>query len=120
MKKTCKEIGCNKIATNGSYCLKHWNNKKSLYSSSRWKKTRAIKKQMNPLCEICEKKDIVEMATLIHHKKDGEIFKDLFFDLDNLMSLCVSCHNKIHGNKSEMKIKNKNSGIKIKFNWRKN
>ena len=48
---------------------------------------------MRYLCEECG-----GWGTLVHHVKDHRGDMDLLVDLDNLMTLCWPCHNKIHAN----------------------
>lgn len=59
-----------------------------------WRKIRDRYIQRNPLCEMCLGQGVATVATLVHHRKplaDGGTN-----DEDNLMSLCVSCHEKLH------------------------
>ena len=61
---------------------------------SQWRKIRARYIRKEPLCEACKANGKIELAALVHHKKplsDGGTN-----DEDNLMSLCVSCHERIH------------------------
>ena len=55
---------------------------------------------MHPLCEECLKKGIYTPAILVHHKKhlnDGNVNDpSISLNFDNLMSVCMDCHNKIH------------------------
>ena len=51
----------------------------------------------HPLCEECKERGRYVLATLVHHVKplaDGGTH-----DERNLMSLCVSCHERIHQRK---------------------
>ena len=71
-----------------------------IYQDPRWRRLRAEKFKNDPLCEECEKRDIVKQAEEVHHKipfetgrTPGEI-EALAFDYDNLQSLCVKCHKK--------------------------
>ncbi|EHG21770.1 hypothetical protein HMPREF9334_00473 [Selenomonas infelix ATCC 43532] len=48
----------------------------------------------HPLCEKCKEQERYVLATLVHHIRplaDGGTH-----DEDNLMSLCASCHERIH------------------------
>lgn len=68
----------------------------SLYSSARWKVLRKYKLQLNPLCEMCAEQGQVVPAQVVHHKVEAKDRPDLFYDLDNLQSLCDACHNQLH------------------------
>ena len=70
------------------------------YKSKRWQKLRKQKMMLNPFCERCFRSGIYNSVYIIHHK---EYITDLnyeddnvFFNIDNLESLCLDCHNKEH------------------------
>jgi len=70
------------------------------YKSKKWQKLRRYKLLLNPFCERCLKKNIYNSAVIIHHKEYITNLNyeddDVFFNLDNLESLCQECHNKEH------------------------
>lgn len=70
----------------------HYNDKgQNLYSLYRWKKLRKHKVTLNPFCEHCWLVGIakpVDEVDHIHEIEDG----GEFWDIDNLQSLCRSCH----------------------------
>lgn len=70
------------------------------YKSKRWQKLRQLKLNTNPLCERCAKKGIYNAAEIIHHKEyvNDKNYNDdnIFFNIDNLESLCRKCHNEEH------------------------
>ncbi len=87
--------------------------RKNFYSSAAW-----IDKRINILrrdhfeCQECRKRiekakqEGVELpvydrwirpATLVHHIKHLEDFPELALDDDNLESVCMECHNRLHG-----------------------
>ncbi|MTV20886.1 HNH endonuclease [Staphylococcus delphini] len=77
------------------------------YHSRAWKKLREIALDRdNNLCQMCLRKGEITDATIVHHivYVDDDFSKAL--DLENLMSVCHSCHNKIHANDS-IKVENK-------------
>jgi len=97
MLKQCNYHGCNKLIKKGiNYCHEHSKEHDNNYKGRNWKVIRKRKILDDPLCEVCLKNNEVKKATIVHHIKDGQLFKELFFDYDNLMSVCRSCHNKIH------------------------
>jgi len=63
------------------------NKNQDIYNGTRWRKLSKYKKQIDPICEICEK----EAVYCVDHKRPinegGAIY-----DLDNLQSLCVGCN----------------------------
>jgi 5-methylcytosine-specific restriction enzyme A len=63
------------------------------YDTRRWQRLRRQKLQCHPLCESCLQLGRIEPATAVDHrvpiKRGGEPFPAL----DQLTSLCVSCHN---------------------------
>lgn len=97
MLKQCNFHGCNELIKKGiNYCSKHSKQHDNKYKTKKWQRLRRTKILNDPLCEMCLKNNDVKKAEIIHHIKDGQLFKELFFDYDNLMSVCRSCHNKIH------------------------
>lgn len=60
----------------------------------RWRKVRASKLASDPLCEDCNGEGRTEVATQVHHKvkRRDDPTMESWLDLDNLMSLCHSCH----------------------------
>lgn len=75
------------------------------YKSKKWSKLRSQKKLLNPLCERCLKKGLYNATYIIHHKEyvtDKNYMDDLvFFNIDNLESLCLKCHNEEHFEKND-------------------
>lgn len=115
-KKLCTFAGCSKIVEHGNdgsspRCEKHKKarpnksteerkrvythhydeNGKSLYGSYRWKKLRAAKVALNPLCEHCEARGIAKPVDEVDHIEEIEDGGDMW-DIHNLQSLCHSCH----------------------------
>ena len=70
------------------------------YKSKRWQKLRKLKLYINPFCERCSRNGIYNSAYIIHHKEyitDLNYLDDnIFYNLDNLESLCLKCHNQEH------------------------
>lgn len=79
--------------------------RKKIYQTERWRRLRAVKVSMNPLCELCEKDGKVTPAEDVHHirsfmRTDDPVQRNfLAYDFDNLMSLCKKCHQEIHNKK---------------------
>ena len=84
--------------------------KATIYNSREWKHLTILKKRANPLCEQCIKDGeaagipggYIRSATCVHHivpietARTKEEMRRLAFDWNNLMSLCKSCHARIH------------------------
>ena len=84
--------------------------KQEIYNSREWKELRTMKLRANPLCEQCIKDGeaanvpggYVRSATCVHHivpietARTKDEMRRLAFDERNLMSLCQSCHARIH------------------------
>ena len=85
------------------------------YSSKRWKNFRKLKKNISPFCEECLKEGKYIPAKIIHHKEYitdlNYLDYNLFFNLDNLESLCLKCHNKEHFGEKSNYIFDKNGDI---------
>ena len=108
-KRICNHAGCN-IITDGTYCPEHAKEAEdkrqrllaqrrgssaSRGYDGRWQKLRKHKLGVNPFCESCEESGHVEKATMVHHinpiSQGGKAL-----EYSNLMSLCETCHDKIH------------------------
>lgn len=57
---------------------------------AQWAKVRAMKLRRKPMCEDCGEAE----ATQVHHKVAFRNRPGLRLRLDNLMSLCASCHSR--------------------------
>lgn len=104
-KKPCKYPGCARL-TDGKYCEEHAKAMKGYYNrcargydtheryGGAWQRIRTRYIKAHPLCEKCAAGGRYVKAALVHHVKplaDGGTHDD-----GNLMSLCVSCHEKMH------------------------
>lgn len=49
------------------------------------------------ICQECKKKRLIEQANIVHHVIEVKEDWSKRLDIDNLVSVCHSCHNKIHG-----------------------
>ncbi|KUP32855.1 HNH endonuclease [Bacillus halotolerans] len=115
--RECKAQGC-KALTRDGYCLDHSNvqheetkhyNKHSrnktitsFYKSTDWKRTRQLALiRDNYLCQHCLKDHCFTPADMVHHIVEVKEEWAKRLDLDNLVSLCNACHNKVHGGKGK-------------------
>ena len=104
-KRPCSYPGCPKL-TEGRYCEEHAKTVNRNYNryerdpetpkryGRSWKRIRDAYVAAHPLCEECEKQGRLVPAEEVHHKKP--ISQGGTHARDNLMSLCRSCHTKIH------------------------
>lgn len=59
---------------------------------STWEKVRALKLKDQPLCEVCQKRNRITAAVLVHH-----VDSNPRNNADqNLMSVCRHCHDVLH------------------------
>ena len=110
--KPCAEIGCGNL-TRKTYCKTHekierkhtqiYNKYKrdpkteSFYKSREWRKLRALAYERdNGLCQRCKARGQLVRADVVHHIIEIKEDWSKRLDMDNLESLCHSCHNQIH------------------------
>ena len=107
-RRPCRKTGCPNFAEDGElYCSVHKGTAEFEYNHYRrdpetrkrygraWKRIRDRHIQAQPLCENCLKQGLHTPAEEVHHRvplADGGTHAR-----DNLVSLCRSCHMKIHG-----------------------
>lgn len=104
-KRPCGYPGCSKL-TDGQFCEEHRKKVDRLYNKySRapdvhkkygraWKRIRDRYAQAHPFCEKCFKEGKMTMMEEVHHIIP--VSKGGTHDRSSLMSLCRSCHNRIH------------------------
>ena len=106
-KRVCRISGYpNLTQSKSGYCLEHEKTMQRHYDKftrgynaherygGNWKKIRDRYISQNPLCEKCRAKGKFTAGSLVHHIKplsEGGTNEE-----GNLMTLCVSCHEKIH------------------------
>ena len=94
---------------NNRYYNKFVRNKKTqtFYDSPEWKKVRKVVLSRDlGLCLICKNKGVISYADIVHHIVELKEDNSKSLDINNLISLCSGCHNKIH---SQYKINKTNS-----------
>ena len=110
VKRLCRVAGCNGLAEYPErYCSKHLYLKRrdeerantflggkqfttgysELYNTPKWKSLSRKQLKEHPFCTICGNK-ATEVDHIVAHK--GNL--DLFYNEDNLQSLCHECHSK--------------------------
>lgn len=105
-KHGCAVKGCPNLVERGKrYCEAHADLEPKIdYDKGRsasergydrqWQKARKSYLTRHPLCVECLKQGKYVMATDVDHIKPHRGDKELFWDPDNLQSLCHSCHSK--------------------------
>lgn len=73
----------------------------SFYHSKEWKKLRqeALDRD-NYLCRLCLKRGVITPAKTVHHITPLRVDNAQKLELNNLITVCESCHNKLHKEKS--------------------
>jgi 5-methylcytosine-specific restriction enzyme A len=66
---------------------------RTLYDDPRWSKLRKWQLAAHPLCILCKQVGIVTEATVVDHRIPHRGNLELFWDRDNLQSVCEICHN---------------------------
>ena len=115
-RRPCSVPGCPNL-TPGRYCEEHThkaveqtaarhryydryqrNQKaKDFYESIAWEKTRqAVLIRDKGLCQECLKEKKITPADTVHHIVELREDWGRRLDMDNLVSLCASCHSRIH------------------------
>jgi 5-methylcytosine-specific restriction enzyme A len=79
------------VTNHRSAQAKEW---RKLYNTKRWKELRRHKLTKNPLCALCLKDNKLTAATVVHHKQAHKGNEELFFDFENLESLCAPHHDR--------------------------
>ncbi len=104
-KKPCAWPGCQKL-TDGRFCEEHQKQENARYEKydrdpavrrrygRAWKRIRDRYAAAHPLCEMCLKEGKLTPVEEVHHILP--VSRGGTHDRSNLMSLCRSCHNKIH------------------------
>lgn len=104
-KRGCAYPGCPKL-TDGQYCEEHRKLMESRYNKYErspdvhkkygraWKRIRDRYAAEHPLCEMCLKEGRLTPVEEVHHIIP--VSQGGTHDRSNLMSLCQSCHTKIH------------------------
>jgi 5-methylcytosine-specific restriction protein A len=115
IRKMCCRPGCDELALEGSArCAEHEAERVAkqkaraaraklndvakagakLYALPAWKRLRRQWLEAHPLCSDCAGVGLVEAATDVDHITPHRGDRALFFDRNNLQSLCHSCHSR--------------------------
>jgi 5-methylcytosine-specific restriction protein A len=72
-----------------SYQAQAW---RSLYNTAHWKALRFHQLSQDPLCCMCKAQNTITIATIVDHKIPHKGDERLFFDENNLQSMCKPHH----------------------------
>lgn len=64
------------------------------YFQKRWSDLRLIQLRAKPCCEQCDREGRTTAATVVDHVRPHKGDEALFFDQENLQSLCKPCHDR--------------------------
>lgn len=107
--RNCNKIGCAEL-TRDTYCEQHKQEPHRyydqyvrdpqydrFYKSAQWKKKREqVLRRDGYLCQQCLNQERYQQADMVHHIVEVKDNWSKRLELSNLVSLCHSCHNKIH------------------------
>jgi 5-methylcytosine-specific restriction endonuclease McrA len=62
------------------------------YHSPRWRRMRRLQLALHPLCHDCQARGRTTVAVQVHHHESRISRPDLAWEMNNLRSLCASCH----------------------------
>ncbi len=106
-RRSCGYSGCSRLAMDGGqFCEEHLKEERIRYNryerspdvnkkyGRTWKRIRDSYAAAHPLCEMCLKEGRLTPMGEVHHILP--ISQGGTHARSNLMSLCQSCHNKIH------------------------
>jgi len=67
--------------------------RESFYHLKQWKKIREyVLRRDNYLCQYCLRFGIIRPSKTVDHIVPGQVASDLITDVDNLATICYSCH----------------------------
>nr|DAD64642.1 MAG TPA: HNH endonuclease [Caudoviricetes sp.] len=109
-KRPCSYPGCPKL-TEGRFCEEHQREENRRYEKydrdplvhrkygQVWKRLRDSYVKAHPFCEECFKKGMMVPVEEVHHIKP--LSEGGSHSKDNLISLCKSCHARIHAKRGD-------------------
>ena len=114
--KPCRHPGCPNL-TSGRFCEEHAKEEAKRYEKygrdpktrkrygRAWSRIRSSYAKEHPFCELCLEKGILVPVDEVHHKVP--LAEGGTHDRSNLMSLCRSCHARLHAERGDRWNKNK-------------
>lgn len=84
----------------------------AFYKTNAWQKCRAaVLARDLGICQECLASGVLTLADTVHHIIHLRDDPTKAFDMTNLVSVCASCHNKLHPEKSKKNRNKKNKNI---------
>jgi 5-methylcytosine-specific restriction enzyme A len=98
----CLQPGCGALVARG-YCVpharvarrvetRHYRGIPGLHYGRRWQRVRDQFLSTHPACAACARAGVLEPASQVDHVIPHRGRLELFWNWDNLQSLCVRCH----------------------------
>lgn len=109
-KRPCSYQGCPNL-TDGRFCEEHLKQENRRYEKYErpydahkrygraWQKVRDSYVKEHPFCELCFKNHMLVPVEQVHHIKP--IAEGGTHERNNLISLCKSCHSKLHAKRGD-------------------
>lgn len=109
-KHPCRHPGCPKL-TESRFCEEHTKQYNRTYEKygrdpavrrrygRAWKRIRDSYVKTHPFCEVCFGNGIITPVETVHHIKP--LAEGGTHDRSNLMSLCNSCHGRVHAKRGD-------------------
>lgn len=107
LKRPCAHPGCPEVVSGTRYCERHrrCDDRRDTAArrgyDGRWQRLREMYLRRHPLCEVCEREGRVTPAVIVHHRKPIKRGGHPL-DVENLMSVCRACHDKLHDAGAQM------------------
>jgi len=76
--------------------LRRGKDNRAFYHTAAWLGARLLKLTTNPYCELCLQRGMYVPATHVHHIIEIDTDSSMALDIENMQSLCISCHSKVH------------------------
>lgn len=57
------------------------------------------------MCQRCKKYGKQVEGTIVHHIKEADEYPELSWNIDNMETVCMACHNKLHPEKGKAGIR---------------
>ena len=114
--RPCSYPGCPEL-TERRFCEKHEkiaNQNYERYARNKsnkrrygraWKRIRDKYVSLHPFCEICYSNGVLVATEEVHHKKP--LSEGGTHERENLISLCKSCHSRVHADRGDRFNKNR-------------